>query len=334
MSSVFAIESSCDDTSIAVVTNNNDIFSIDHITSYSQVIDHQQYHGVVPELAYRLHSQKIITLIEDIGTSIIKNCDAIAVTTDPWLPWSLIVGITVGQILSQFFHKPFISVNHIDGHICSLLLDRALSDIDVPMIVLSASGGHTTLFHITQEPQVDAYQLGPWRIKTLWTTLDDASGECFDKVSTMLWWPYPWGPWIDQQAQNGHYNDLIHYKSIMLEKGSLDFSFSGMKSQTYQLLQRLWKQWVWLTNELISDIAFQFQETMIDILISKIQIALDRTGAKSLWIVWWVSANTRLQKAVQALVDQWISYYTPLKTSYCVDNAGMIGAAWLLKISM
>jgi N6-L-threonylcarbamoyladenine synthase len=300
--------------------------------AYSQIAEHQKYHGVVPELAYRIHSEKIIDLVTTIGVQHISECDAIAVTTHPGLPGSLMVGITIAQTLSQNLNLPCIHVNHIDGHIASILIDRHLSDIPLPMVVLSASGGHTTLFYITStQDDYPGHRLGPRRIRTLGTSLDDAAGECFDKVSTMLWWPYPWGPRISQQAHKWHPNDQIHYRSIMLDKTSLDFSFSGMKSQTHQLLQRLQKQGVRLDDKLICDIAYTFQETMVDILINKITRALDVTGAQSLAIVWWVSANTRLQLSLQWLIDRGITYLRPVQMSYCVDNAGMIATSALLQ---
>ena len=330
MTRVCAIESSCDDTSVAIVHDAWWIYKIEQMFSYSQVADHQQSQGVVPELAYRLHSDRIIPLIDQITLDKIWSCDAIAVTTHPWLPWSLMVGITVAQTLSQFLSLPFVAVDHIDGHIASLLIDRHLWDVILPAVILSASGWHTSLFHVTDFPQDGAHSLGPRWIKTLGVTLDDASGECFDKVSTMLGGWYPGGPWIDIQARLGKSNPLVSYRPILLHKWSLDFSFSGMKSQTYQLLQRFSKYWVRIDSQLICDIAYAFQETMVEILIKKISLALEQTSAKSIGIVGWVSANTRLQDAIWQITARWISYLAPVKMNYCVDNAGMIWVAGLL----
>lgn len=195
---VLAIETSCDDTSIAIVNNENNYFTVEKILAYSQIQEHQKFGGVVPELASRLHSEKIIAILQTIGEEEIKKCDAIAVTTQPGLPGSLVVGKTVAHTLGAFFEKPIINVHHIHGHIFSILLERKLEDIKFPLVILTASGGHNDLYLIQEKDkksdlptEFPAQDFANFSISKIGYTLDDASGECFDKVSRMLGGPYP-----------------------------------------------------------------------------------------------------------------------------------------------
>ena len=224
---VLAIETSCDDTSLALVSKHEEgFFAVDQLLMYSQLA-HQAHGGVVPELASRLHSEQIIGLLAQIDPNTLKNIDAIAVTTHPGLPGALVVGKTVAATLSSWYTKPLLEVHHIHGHIFSLLLERNISDIQFPLVVLTASGGHNDIYLV--DASLEITKLGQ--------TLDDAAGECFDKVARMLGGPYPGGSRIGEQAKKsprpvkggdggGFVHDPVSFKRIFLSKDTFDFSFS------------------------------------------------------------------------------------------------------------
>ncbi|MDR2189836.1 MAG: tRNA threonylcarbamoyladenosine biosynthesis protein Gcp [Candidatus Peribacteria bacterium] len=176
-----AIETSCDDTSLAIITYEGDVFVVDQLLAYSQIADHQKFGGVLPEIASRLHSEKIIAILQNIGREKIQEVDFISVTTHPGLPGSLVVGKAVATMLAEYFQKPLVPVNHIYGHIFSILLGRKLRDITFPMVILTASGGHNDMYLVQEDLHIEKKGY----------SLDDASGEAFDKVSKMLGGPYP-----------------------------------------------------------------------------------------------------------------------------------------------
>ena len=306
-----AIETSCDDTSLAIVEYTWQ-YEVTKILAYSQINDHQKYGWVVPEVAYRLHNEKIIALIQEMWIQECMWVDSISVTTEPGLPWSLIVGKTTAAYLAHARNKPLIEINHIDGHIYSLWLERDTNEIMYPMIVLSASWWHNELY------------LLDWKnITKLGTTLDDAAWECFDKVARMLWWEYPWWPRISAQAMTWKPTPKPLFKSILLDaQHRYDFSFSGMKSQVYNLLAKN-------PDISISDICYEFQETMTDILATKALYAAKDHHAAMMWIVWWVSANRRLRDKLNLSTD--LPCIKPTKMVYSTDNAAMIWCVGLLR---
>lgn len=238
MKTTLAIETSCDDTSLSIVRWDGSVFHTDLILAYSQVQDHQKYGGVVPEIAYRLHSEKIIAILQTIGRDRVAEVDTISVTTHPGLPGSLLIGMTVAQMLGEYFNKPVIQVNHILGHIFSIFLERQISQISFPLICLTASGGHNDLYLVKHTGK--GWNLEHFELTKLGQTLDDAAGESFDKVSRMLGGPYPGGVWIGQQATKGNLNPEISFKIPQVE-GMWDFSFSGMKAQVHHLLEKYQK---------------------------------------------------------------------------------------------
>lgn len=336
-----AIETSCDDTSLAIVSDEQGTFEIENILAYSQIQEHQKFWGVVPELASRLHSEKIIALLQTIGFEEIKKVDFISVTTQPGLPWSLVVGKTVAYELGAFFEKEVIPVHHISGHIFSILLERKLEDLELPLVVLTVSGGHNDIYLITEEKEDtpesfsdwSSFSLAGFRIRKIGRTLDDAGGECFDKVSRMLWGPYPWGLRISQKAALGKPNPLVQFKRIFLNHDKFEFSFSGMKSQVSFLLEKLEKNWIPLTDQLICDIAYDFQEAVVEVLSKKLIQAGQTFGAKSLAVAGGVSANTRLIEVTQELVTKKLpecKFFSPAKKLYSTDNGAMIGVVGLL----
>jgi N6-L-threonylcarbamoyladenine synthase len=329
-----AIETSCDDTSLAIVREENGAFFVDKMLAYSQIQDHQKYGGVVPEIAFRLHSEQIVQLlahfIDDIPT-----LDRISVTTTPGLAWSLLIWKTIAHILARQFDKPLIEVNHIYWHVFSLLLERNIAELPFPWVVLTASGGHNEIYVVEKKAwNSDRIDIVDLEITKLWKTLDDAAGECFDKVARMLWWPYPGGQWISEKALLWRPNKDFHFKRILMSEhlNHFDFSFSWMKSQAYNVLQKLDKQWIVVEWQVLYDIAYEFQQAIVDILTHKLLEAAQQYNAQTVGIVWWVSASDSLfaQASSEVQTHMGKTVLRPVKKVYSTDNGAMIGVVWLL----
>ena len=357
MVKTLAIETSCDDTSVGIVNFDGELFSVDALLAYSQIDDHQKYWWVVPEIASRLHSEKILEVIKNIGLDKIKEVDFVSVTVHPWLPGSLVVGKTVASLFSNYFTKPLVHVNHIYGHLFSLLLDRNISEIQFPLVVLTASGGHNDIYY------VDSLKLEAWSLKPQWSgdcpwivfhtfwwyriakigyTLDDAAGECFDKVARMLGGPYPWGQWIGEKALQGKPNSDVEFKRIFLSKEGFEFSFSWMKSQVSFLLKKLAQSSKLeaqscdcvLSEQLVCDIAYEFQEAVVEVMVKKLVRAGIAFEAKTLGLAWGVSCNDRLREYLQSYAKEKmpeVVVLRPMKKVYSMDNAAMIGLAGILE---
>lgn len=364
MIKTLSIETSCDDTSVGIVSFDWQTFEVEELTAYSQVKDHQQYGGVVPEIASRLHSTQIIPVIENIWRDKISQVDFISVTTHPWLPGSLLVGKTAASMLSKYFEKPLVKVNHIHGHIVALLLERKMEDVQLPMIILTASWWHNDIYLVTNKDEnIKEWTeiIWPYQIEKIGYSLDDAAGECFDKISRMIGGPYPGWPWISQQATQSQYwatrpfvpehiekEQRINFHRIWLSADKFEFSFSGMKSQVHNFLEDLSKKWQILSEWDISDIAYEFQESVCEVLAKKLIKATVKYGAKTIWISGGVSANDRLYEYVNGLLKdkKWISnienskdfidhidtieVLRPTKKIYSTDNSAMIWVAWIL----
>ena len=345
-----AIETSCDDTSLAIVDNDDWFFNVEKIVMYSQIQQHIPYWWVLPEVASRLHSEKIVALISEIWLENIEGVDFISVTTKPWLPGSLVVGRTSAYLLSEYYHKPLVEINHIHGHIFSILLERKIEDIQCPLVILTASWGHNDLYVVNNEiidelKNLDTEQVWPFYVMKIWYTLDDAAWEAFDKVSKMLNGPYPWWPWISAQALKWKPNEKFQFKRIFLplkDDQIFEFSFSWMKSQVLQLLSHIEKEGIILTEQDICDIAYEFQEATVETLWKRLMRAAKMYWAKMIAIAGWVSANKRLAGYVQELVDEWnnseyaekkslhVDFIHPVKNLYSTDNWAMIGVVGLL----
>ena len=304
-----AIESSCDDTSLAIVRKDDKWFWVDKIVTYSQLTEHIKYWWVVPELAYRIHEEKILKLVDQIWREEIQKVDNISVTAEPWLMWSLMIGLTVAYWLGKVLDKPVIEVNHIYGHIFSMLLERDLTNIKLPMAVLTVSWWHNEIYIIKAKIAEDAkiaknisniynwnsLTLQDLEIKKIWHTLDDAAGESFDKVARMLGGTYPWWPRISSQALLWKYHEEYIFPKIRLDDDrKYDFSFSGMKSRANQIMSKFEKVWVVPSEQDIYDICWGFQEAVNDTLLYKLEFAIEDFAIKTVAIVWWVSANDRL----------------------------------------
>ncbi len=336
MKTTLAIETSCDDTSLAIVRYEDGSFFVDQLQAYSQIAHHQQYGWVVPEIAFRLHSEQILALLKHFENAV-PTVDSICVTTNPGLAGSLLVWKTVAHMVGKHYDKPVVPVHHIYGHIFSLLLERRVADLPFPWIVLTASWGHNEIYHVEREEWEMKWKeliLSDLTITKLWKTLDDAAGECFDKVARMLGGPYPWGQWIGEQALLGKPNSTFRFKRIMLadNDNAFDFSFSGMKSQAYSMLQKLEREWIALEWQVIYDIAYEFQEALIEVLAYKLLTAATQYKAATVGIVWGVSANDRLFHYATDLITQqlWKQVLRPMKKVYSTDNGAMIGVVWLL----
>lgn len=360
-----AIETSCDDTSLGIISLEKDFFKVEKLFAYSQISDHQKYGGVVPEVASRLHSEKILEVMKEIWLETIADVDFISVTTHPGLPGSLVVWKTVATMLAEHFSKPLVEVNHIHGHIFSLLLERHIDDIQFPLAILTASGWHNDIYIVEKESSIpnkeldddlqkkiiSHWSLWDFKIIKIWQTLDDAAGECFDKVARMLWWPYPWWWRISDKASQWKANPDFEFKRIFLSKEEYNFSFSGTKSQASFLLSSLEKKWIKLSEQDICDIAYEFQESVVEVMVKKLIRAAIDFWAKSIWIAWWVSCNERLRKYLNQELDKKnekfqqylqlssdskiisnpLKSYRPMKKLYSTDNGAMIWVAGILK---
>jgi N6-L-threonylcarbamoyladenine synthase len=308
---ILAIETSCDETSVAIIKNGREILSN---VIYTQIDIHKKFGGVVPEIASRKHIEKIDLIfaqsLEESGLNF-KDLDAIAVTYGPGLVGALLVGMSYAKALAFGLGIPLIPVNHIDGHIAANYL--AFPDLKPPYIALIVSGGHT---HI-----IDVLDYGEYKV--LGRTRDDAVGEAFDKVARTLGFPYPGGPYIDKAAKDGN-KEAINFPRTYLEKGSFDFSFSGIKSSVLNYLNSMKMKGIEVNT---NDVAASFQEAVVDVLIEKIISASLKMNHKEIIIAGGVAANSSLRKRLkeEAKIHHLDVFYPPL--SLCTDNAAMIGAA-------
>lgn len=321
---LLAFESSCDDTSVALLRDEELI----SMHTYTQ-LEHIRTYWVVPEVAARLHADHIFDLIGKVladGQITLTDIDVFAATSEPWLLPSLLIGKTVAKTLATTHNKPLIWVNHIEGHIFSVLLDRDMTDIRFPSIVLSASGGHNDIFL--------------WRslyeIEKVGGTLDDSAGESMDKVGRSMWLPFPAGRHIDELAQK--YNPELHknipHFPLVLPAESLDFSFSGLKSAALREIELRKKDHAEITETDMIEISYGYQKIITEILVARTLEAQRKFDTKSISIVGWVSANSALRKSMETFSQEsWIPYYLPKSMKYCGDNAAMIGirAYWEFK---
>ncbi|MCX5722993.1 MAG: tRNA (adenosine(37)-N6)-threonylcarbamoyltransferase complex transferase subunit TsaD [Nitrospirae bacterium] len=308
---ILGIETSCDETAASVLAADGSVLS-NVITSQHEV--HRRFGGVVPELASRAH----IESIEQISAEAMQQAhlawtdlSGIAVTQGPGLAGALLVGVNYAKALAYALSIPMIGVSHLEGHIASAWLQNPA--FPLPCVILVVSGGHTHLY--LKDP------LGYCRL--LGATRDDAAGEAFDKGAQMLGLEYPGGPAIDLLARQGN-PAAIAFPRSHLKKGSLDFSFSGLKTSLLYTLQAMDKQ---SAKVKIADIAASYQEAIVAILVEKAFAAVETSGAQALAVVGGVSANSRLRTLLQqrAAAEGLQLSLPPL--AYCTDNAAMIAAA-------
>ena len=308
---ILALESSCDETAASVVEDGRRVLS--H-AMYSQIPIHEQYGGVVPEIASRKHLEKIPYVVETAlkeAKLSVSDCDAIAVTYGPGLVGALLTTVSYAKAMAYAAKKPLIPVNHIEGHIAANYI--SYPELEPPFVCLVVSGGHTEI--------VVAEDYGKYRL--LGSTRDDAAGEAFDKVARVLELNYPGGPHLQKLAESG---DSKKYKLPRSFRGEthLDFSFSGIKTAVINLVHGMEQRGEAYER---ADVAASFQRTVVDELVKNTFEAARREGIKKVAIAGGVSANAELRKQAEIRANKdGAELYVP-KFAYCTDNAAMIGAA-------
>lgn len=320
---VLAIETSCDDTSVAIVNTSGHVHSV---VSASQDLEHAPYGGIVPEIASRNHSIHLIPLIEQafIRCDMTwKDVQGIAVTNRPGLIGALIVGLVTAKSLSQAKGLPFIGVNHLEGHLLApFLKDQDYAppaDFDYPYVGLAISGGHTSLYHIT----------GLGEYKVLGMTRDDAAGEAFDKFAKMAGLGFPGGVRVDKLAKDGNVK-AYEFPRSMIHEDTFDMSFSGLKASGQRLLEKLGPKEV-VKN--LPDLCASYQEAIVDVLLAKLEKATKTYKAKRVILTGGVSANSRLRERAQEWAKRrGVSLVIP-PIRYCTDNAAMIGYVGALRLA-
>lgn len=305
---IFAIETSCDETSASIIKNG----CVDVATVISSQIDiHKNYGGVVPEIASRNHVSAITIVFEEClkkANLTFDDIDAIAVTYGPGLNGALLVGIEAAKALSLATGKQLIKVNHMKGHIYA---NKFSGEFKFPLLSLVVSGGHTEIIYMDKE----------YSFKKIGSTLDDSVGEAFDKVARVIGVPYPGGPLMDKMAHLGKH---VYNLPTPKDDNSYDFSFSGIKSAVINLVHNEKQRGNDINKE---NLATSFQETVVNILVKKTKRAIKEYGVKQLLLAGGVSANSSLrQELTKACEELNVELLMP-KLKYCTDNASMIGAA-------
>ncbi|EXJ23592.1 TsaD/Kae1/Qri7 protein, required for threonylcarbamoyladenosine t(6)A37 formation in tRNA [Alkalibacterium sp. AK22] len=314
---ILAIETSCDETSAAVIEEGKVILS--NIVA-SQVKSHQRFGGVVPEIASRHHVEQITLIIEEAMQEAgiaYADLDAVAVTEGPGLVGALLIGVNAAKAIAFAHGLPLIAVNHIKGHIFA---NRLVSDMQFPLLSLVVSGGHTELI----------YMSAPDSFEVIGETRDDAAGEAYDKIGRVLGVPYPGGKHIDEMAHKGA--DTYHFPRAMIREDNYDFSFSGLKSAFINTVHNAKQKGEPIHTD---DLAASFQAAVVEVLVDKtIRAAKDRP-VKQLVLAGGVAANrglrSALEKAVAAELPEVKLLIPPL--ALCGDNAAMIGAAAQVKLA-
>jgi len=316
---ILGIETSCDETAASVVADGQ-IVKSSVIASQTKL--HEKYGGVVPEIASRAHIEKIYPVIAEAmaqANVVRDDIDAIAIANQPGLTIALIVGVTAAKTLSFTWNKPLIAINHLHAHLQSAMLSE--DNPQLPAVALIVSGGHTCLYdyHSPLEP------------KLLGHTIDDAAGEAFDKVATILKLPYPGGPSIEKTAEKGN-PDAIKFPRSMLSRDSLDFSFSGIKTAVLYYCHgqdmKGQNKVDSMSAQQIADIAASFQAAVIDVLVKKTKRAAEKIGAKTVLLGGGVAANNRLRTALQKICNSDVPPKNLLVApkQYCTDNAVMVAS--------
>lgn len=308
---ILGIESSCDDTAAAVISDGK---VLANIIANQEV--HKKYGGVVPELASRAHQQNIVPVVDAAlkKAGVSKNdITAVAFTNGPGLLGSLLVGSSFAKTLSIGLDIPAIAVNHMQGHILAHFIKEVNKEKEIPefpFLCLTVSGGHTQIVRVNDF----------FKMEVIGETIDDAAGEAFDKVAKMLQLPYPGGPLVDKYAKEGN-PDRFSFPHPKVD--GLNFSFSGLKTSVLYFLQKELKTNPNFITENIKDICAGVQKTIVDILIGKLLKAVEQTNIKQIAIAGGVSANSELRAAFQSLTEKDIKVFIP-KFEYCTDNAAMI----------
>lgn len=308
---ILAIESSCDETSAAVVLNGREILS--NVIA-SQISTHEQYGGVVPEVASRMHIEAISGVVEEAllkANITLENIDAIGVTYGPGLVGALLVGLQFAKGLAFASKKPLVGVNHIEGHICANYIQH--KDLKPPFISLVVSGGHTFIVHVKD--------YGIYEV--IGQTRDDAAGEAYDKVARALGLGYPGGPKIDKLAKEGNPKAITFPKANFHEE-TLDFSFSGVKSAVLNYLNKCNMQNIEINK---ADVAASFQQAVVDVLKDNVLLTCKKKNIDTIAIAGGVASNSTLRETlINEAGKKGIKVLFPTHI-LCTDNAAMIGSA-------
>lgn len=334
---ILGIESSCDDTSAALLRGSGAGIEVLAERTASQIEVHKQYGGVVPEIAGRKHAENmwpVVSTVLEEATSDQRKPDAIAVTAGPGLMTGLLIGVEVAKTLSYLWNVPLIRTNHIEGHIYSVLLDEANTDITFPALCLVVSGGHTEFILMNDHGVYE--KVGGTR--------DDAVGEAYDKVAKMIGLEYPGGPKIAKFAVEGNRN-AIPFPRPMLKDESLDMSFAGLKTAALYWLRDnslaitksnpLGSLFPFLphvfgsrqTGVTISDFCASFEQSVVHVLTTKTERAIQRYQPKTLILTGGVSADTRIREELAAIATAHQLRYMIPPRKYCMDNAAMVAVA-------
>jgi N6-L-threonylcarbamoyladenine synthase len=313
---ILGIETSCDETAAAVVERATRVRSS---VVASQIDQHARYGGVVPEIASRAHVEMLTPVVAEalVEAGVADDeIDAVAATAGPGLVGSLLVGVSAAKVLALVWDVPFVAVNHLEGHLYASFLEEP--DLELPLVVLLVSGGHTMLVHMEDHG----------RYRLLGSTIDDAAGEAFDKVARFLGLGYPGGPVIDRLAESGDPQAIAFPRGMLDRTGDdrYDFSFSGLKTAVVNHVRKH-------PDVAAADVAASFQEAVVDVLVTKARRAARAVGAKGLCLGGGVAANSALRaRFTRACDEDGIRAFVPSR-SMCTDNAAMIAAAgwWRLQ---
>ncbi|ABQ46799.1 MAG: putative tRNA threonylcarbamoyladenosine biosynthesis protein Gcp [Thermotoga sp. 47_83] len=302
---VLGIETSCDETAVAVLDNGKNVvvnFTV------SQIEIHQKFGGVVPEVAARHHLKNLPILLKKAFEKVPpETVDVVAATYGPGLIGALLVGLSAAKGLAISLEKPFVGVNHVEAHVQAVFL--ANPDLKPPLVVLMVSGGHTQLMKVNED----------YSMEVLGETLDDSAGEAFDKVARLLGLGYPGGPVIDRVAKKGD-PEKYSFPRPMLDDDSYNFSFAGLKTSVLYFLQRE-------KDYKVEDVAASFQKAVVDILVEKTFRLARNLGIRKIAFVGGVAANSMLREEVRKRAERWNYevFFPPLEL--CTDNALMVAKA-------
>jgi len=306
---ILGIESSCDDTSIAVLHHRK---VLANVTANQEI--HAQYGGVVPEWASRAHQQNMVptlqAALQQAGVSL-QQLSAVAFTASPGLLGSLLVGASFAKSLAMARNLPLLAVNHLEAHILAHFIEGQEAAPDLPFLCLTVSGGHTQIVLVED--------IGRYRL--LGETIDDAAGEAFDKAAKIMGLPYPGGPLIDQYARKG---DPFRFSFNKPSIPDLNYSFSGLKTSFLYFLQKQVKENPQFIAQHLADLCASLQRTIVEILLEKVREAVRHTGVKRVALAGGVSANSALRQVLlQTAAEQDWQVHIPL-LAYCTDNGAMI----------
>ena len=316
---ILGIETSCDETGVAIYDEEKGLIANQ---LHTQIALHADYGGVVPELASRDHIRKLSPLLQAAlqeANLTAKDIDGVAYTCGPGLVGALLVGSTVARSLAYAWNVPAIGIHHMEGHLLAPMLEE--NPPHFPFVALLVSGGHTQLVRVD----------GVGRYELLGESIDDAAGEAFDKTAKLLGLDYPGGAALARLASNGTPNRFA-FPRPMTDRPGLDFSFSGLKTFAANTLHQVMQEDGELTEQSKSDIAYAFQEAVVDTLAIKCKRALKQTGLKRLVIAGGVSANKQLRQTLAELMQQLDGEVFYPQPQFCTDNGAMIAYAGFLRL--